>query len=179
MEVSGQALVFLWIYLLLLRSVRVGEGGPTIVGCVFLVIATLGLFAFALHAIYHAVRKADALSSVKETTSDHCDERPDDEMAPTNDFQGNSSQDSQEIEVTVVSAEDNQLYTASSNNANGAWEFLGLCTVDEAESRETADNTAIPRQASLDELASLAIAAGAERSEVSRLALALSRQLSP
>lgn len=47
----------------------------------------------------------------------------------------------------------------------------------------TADDTAVPviitGQASLDELVSLAIAAGATRPEVSRLALAVSKQLSP
>ena len=56
MAISGQALVYLWVYLLLLRIIRVGEGAPTFVGSVVLVVTTIGLFIFAVHAIYAQLR---------------------------------------------------------------------------------------------------------------------------
>ena len=54
--ISGQALVYLWVYLLLLRIIRVGEGAPTFVGSAVLVVTTIGLFIFAVHAIYAQLR---------------------------------------------------------------------------------------------------------------------------
>ena len=56
--VLGQALVYSWTFMLLLRIVRVGEGGATVVGGVALVAATFALFAFALYAIRSDLRKA-------------------------------------------------------------------------------------------------------------------------
>ena len=78
--ISGQTLVYLWIFLLLLRIVRVGTDGPTVVGCVVLVIATTGLFAFALHAVYTEVKTNASANGTTENVCEEIDEADSDEI---------------------------------------------------------------------------------------------------
>ena len=138
--VSGQTLVYWWLFLLLLRIVRVGEGGATIFGCVALVAATAGVFVFALHAILSELRKVDmigegstAATSISVTSDD--DEGGSsgdgtDETAPAEPKRGEESpQDTEEIELTVVSRHDDEHLTAPSH-AKSPWEFLGLCSAE-------------------------------------------------
>lgn len=125
--VLGQALVYSWIFVLLLRIVRVGEGGPTVAGCVALVAATIGLFAFALHAIYSQLRKmntgTDDPPAVEEDSGD--------ETVPgETKHGGNSPQEMEEIGVTIVSTDDDERLSTTAPSTKSAWELFGLCAAE-------------------------------------------------
>ena len=139
--VLGQALVYAWMFVLLLRVIRVGEGGPTVAGCFALVVATIGLFAFALHAIYSDLRKADTSAKDESASESNLeDEGSDDETTPGEPQRGGSSpQETEEIGVTVVSIEDERL--AAPGNTKSPWELLGLCAAEPEMTRESPADT--------------------------------------
>ena len=135
--VSGQALVFLWIYMLLLRIFRVGQGGAMFFGCVALVLATIGLFAFAVIAINTQIKITGA--SAKDAAL-RAEESAVDQGAVSEESAGPvSPQATEEVGVTVVSDDNERLGAATSNTVRSGkkspWEFLGLCTA-ELESKE-------------------------------------------
>ena len=117
--VYGQTLLFLWIFLLLLRIVRVGEGGPTVVGCVALVAATIGLFAFALHAIYSQLNIDTSAAGTQTSTSFLTS---DDEVSGDGTAPGDNPITTVEVSV-VVSLEEKPTATS---NTKSPWELLGL-----------------------------------------------------
>lgn len=135
--VLGQALVYSWTFMLLLRIVRVGEGGATVVGGVALVAATFALFAFALYAIRSDLRKAAvsakgtpsvvATGTPSVATSE--DEGFDDKTSSTERECGGNSplQETGEIEVNVVSIDER---SAVLSNMESPWQLLGLCAAE-------------------------------------------------
>ena len=165
--VLGQALVYSWLFVLLLRIVRVGEGGPTIVGCVALVAATVGLLAIALCTVYSDIRKAvanaeDASAAASESKLE--DESLDDEALGESRHGGNPPQETDEVELSVMSVEDERL--AARDDPKSPWELLGLCAAEpetngelltrlDAQSKlmREKDQTIRERDAKIEELA--------------------------
>ena len=60
--VAGQAVVYLWVYALLIRIMGIGGETPTFIGGVSLVAVTVALFALALHSMYTDIRAEEASS---------------------------------------------------------------------------------------------------------------------
>jgi len=115
--------------MLLLRIVRVGEGGATVVGGVALVAATFALFAFALYAIRSDLRKAAVSAKGTPSVATSEDEGFDDKTSSTERECGGNSplQETEEIEVNVVSIDER---SAVLSNMESPWQLLGLCAAE-------------------------------------------------
>ena len=99
-SVCGQAAVFAWVFSLLLCLVGVvGEGTPAVLGGVALVIATLGLFVYALYLIYAETSKIVTDANDVPCTDD------DPEIEATNDETTTATASTAEIDETRATAE--------------------------------------------------------------------------
>ena len=139
--VLGQALVYCWLFLLLLRVVSVGGDRATVAGCSLLVAVTIGLFAFALHAIYSDLRKVDmkAKNMPPTATSEPVSENesPGAEAAHSElQRERNLPREvGKETELSMVPVEDGHLPIS-----NSPWELLGLCAADPEMTRDSPED---------------------------------------
>ena len=76
-SVSGQVLIFCWVYFLLVRVIGVLKGIWTVLGGVALVAASIGLFTYALRVVYTDCEKMAASTKDAPATTEEEDPRDD------------------------------------------------------------------------------------------------------
>ena len=139
MAAWGQAIIFCWVNLLLLRVIGVVKGLSALLCGVALVLLTIGLFVFASSAVYKECSKVDSSASAA------MDEESADSMRDTADIAssewrrgGTSPQDS-EIELTVSTSDEHEV--AASKTAS-PWGLFGLCTAVSEDAQHSSDDIA-------------------------------------
>ena len=114
------------MYFLLLRIIGIGNQGAlaALIGSA-LVVATVGLFLFALHAIYTSIRKMDRpvitdeenIDAELETCVDGLDQPR----------RGSSSpQENTELELTVIDTTVDAQRGSAASRMTSPWQLLGL-----------------------------------------------------
>ena len=150
---------------------RVADPSPAVIGSYALIFATTCLVVYTLHAIYLELVKLDANENA--TTESACEETDENDSEQTE--AGVSQGSESPAEEAKVEETDSAPFSASpwsSILSIGSGTLCGAETVEEASTLETT------AQENFDKLASLAIAAGVDRSEVSQLTQSFSKQLS-
>ena len=118
------------MYFLLLRIIGIGNQGAlaALVGSA-LVVATVGLLLFALHAIYTSIRKMDRpvitdeenIDAELETCVDGLDQPR----------RGSSSpQENTELELTVIDTTVDAQRGSAASRMTSPWQLLGLCAAE-------------------------------------------------
>ena len=148
-----------------------------------LITATVGMMAFVLHTLVTDTKKY-AMNNERELSPDDVGVELGVLSSVTEDAQAAPGEDRSESTAMGNESPDHKPHgraDASPSSSASLWSSIlsiGSSTLCGVETTDTVTDDAltVTGQPSFDELASLAIAAGVDRSEVSRLALALSKQ---
>ena len=179
--VLAQALVFCWTFVLLLRIAGMfQEEGPAAAVGALLCFATFAVFVAAL-GLANADRVQDQRaerSDSSTTINDNDETEVDETQAP----QGSAELEAGPLQgCALPRQEEAEVEEAVPSSLTWPMRLLGnssaLCGAEAAEDDDAGPVTT--GETDIDELARLAIAAGAKRSQVSRLALSLSSKISP
>ena len=132
----AHAVVFMWVYSLLLRVIGVGNAAFALLGGIVLVTATVGVAVFALRAAITEVRAANRSEARDEEHTDYLTEA-DGSLDASEELQldrpevrrgGNSPQDTA-LELTVNTVGEAQGATAPSKMTS-PWQLFNLCATE-------------------------------------------------